>query len=145
MLNENEIKEMNLVLQDVADTSDFYKWQDIRRTAGLSMDHASWEKARDLALWRQKAHAEAGKRNRTAELEAERLAEKAKFDASVESELAADKKRLQNEWLVNNPTQTPADFDKKAWHLLKENLIAARADVQMQIEMRSARASMDYF
>jgi hypothetical protein len=145
MLNENEIKEMNQVMQDVNDTLEFHKWQDIRRTAGLSMDFESWEKARDLALWRQAAHAEAGKRNRTAEIEAERLTAQAKMDAEIELELASDKRRLRNEWLVNNPTQTPSDFERKAWHLLKENLIAERADAQMEVEMRAAKASMDYF
>ncbi|MEJ7862143.1 MAG: hypothetical protein WKF90_10985 [Pyrinomonadaceae bacterium] len=145
MLNENEIKEMNQVLQAVADTSEFHKWQDLRRTAGLSMDHESWEQARDSALWRQKAHAESGKRQRTANLEAERLTAQAKMDAEIELELASDKKRLQNQWLADNPNKTEADFNRQAWHLLKENLIAERADVQMEVEMRAVRASMDYF
>jgi hypothetical protein len=145
MLNDEEIAEMNGVLQDVADTSDFYKWQASRFVDKLPMDHESWEKARDSALWRQKAHAAAGKRNRTADLEAERLAEKAKSDASVELELAADKRRLQNQWLADHPGKTEAAFNREAWHLLKENLIAERADAQMQIEMQEARASMDYF
>ncbi|MEJ7862360.1 MAG: hypothetical protein WKF90_12085 [Pyrinomonadaceae bacterium] len=145
MLNDKEIAEMNEVLQAVNETSEFYKWQDLRRTAGLSMDHESWEQARDSALWRQKAHAESGKRQRTADLEAERLAEKAKADASVELELAADKKRLQNQWLVDHPGKTEADFNKEAWHLLKENLIAERDAAQMEVEMEAARASTVYF
>jgi hypothetical protein len=41
MLNENEIAEMNEVLQAVNETSEFHKWQDLRRTAGLSMGFAS--------------------------------------------------------------------------------------------------------
>ena len=145
MLNDKEIAEMNEILQAVNDTEEFYKWQDIRRTAGLSMDFASWEKARDLALWRQKAHAEEGRRKYLAELEAERAKKQAKSDASIELELAADKKRLQNQWLVDHPGKTESDFNKEAWHLLKANLIAERADAQMELEMLAQRASMDYF
>jgi hypothetical protein len=33
MLNDKEIAEMNEVLQAVNETSEFYKWQDIRRTS----------------------------------------------------------------------------------------------------------------
>ncbi len=145
MLNDEEIAEMNQVMQDVNDTLEFHKWQDIRRTAGLSMDFESWQKARDLALWRQQAHAEAGKRKRTADLEAERLTAQAKADAEIELELASDKKRLQNQWLADHPNKTEAAFNREAWHLLKENLIAERAEAQMQIEMLNARASMVYF
>jgi hypothetical protein len=145
MLNDKEIAELDKIWRDVNETSDFYKWQDIRRTAGLSMDFASWTDARDSALARQKADVEAGKRKRTAELEAERLAEQAKLDASIELELAADKRRLQNQCLADHPGKTEADFNGQAWHLLRSNLLAERADAQMEAEMRNARASMDYF
>ncbi len=145
MLNDKEIAEMNEVLQAVNETSEFYKWQDLRASAGLSMDHASWENARDSALARQKAHAAEGKYKHRLELVAERFAEQAKYDAEIELELAADKRRLQNQWLVDHPGKTEADFNKEAWHLLKSNLIAERADAQMEAEMRNARASMDYF
>jgi hypothetical protein len=145
MLNEKELAEMNGIWQAVADTEDFYKWQNSRRADGLSMDFASWEKARDLALRRQKTHAEEGKRKHHAERESERLAKQAEADASTELELAADKRRLQNQWLADNPGKSESDFNKEAWHLLKSNLIAERADAQMEAELQRARASMDYF
>jgi hypothetical protein len=144
MLNEKETNELNKIWRDVNETSDFPKWQNSRRTAGLSMDFASWEKARDAALARQKAHADEGQRKHHAELERMRLADQAKADAEIELELAADKRRLQNQWLVDHPGKTEADFNQQAWHLLKSNLIAERDAAQMEVEMRNARMSMDF-
>jgi hypothetical protein len=51
----------------------------------------------------------------------------------------------QNQWLVDHPGKTEADFNQQAWHLLKSNLIAGRDAAQMEAEMRNARASMVYF
>jgi len=59
-------------------------------------------------------------------------------------QLADEKRRLQNEWLANNPNQTAADFEKKAWHLLKENLIEQRRNDALSAEIQSAQASGRY-
>jgi hypothetical protein len=118
--------------------------------AGLTPDSRAFYGLRELrkgaclALWRQKAHAEAGKRKRTAEREAERLTAQAKLDAEVELSLAPEKKRLQNQWLVNNLTRTPSDFEKKVWHLLKENLFEQRKNEAFEAELQSQRASGRY-
>ncbi len=90
MLNDTEIAELDKIWRDVADTEDFYKWQNSRRSAGLSMDHKSWQQARDSALARRKADAEAGKRKRTADLERMRLAGQAKADAEIELSFSAE-------------------------------------------------------
>ncbi len=74
-----------------------------------------------------------------------RLAGQAKADAEIELSFSAEKKRLQNQWLVDHLGKTEPDFNKEAWHLLKSNLIAERDAAQMEAEMRKARASMDYF
>jgi hypothetical protein len=145
MLNDKEIAELNQIWRDVADTEDFSKWEKSRYMDNLPIDFESWTQARDSALARQKAHAEATKSKLRAELEAERLEAASKSDAKIELELAADKKRLQNQWLVDHPGKTEADFNGQAWHLLKENLIAERDAAQMEAEMQAARASAVYF
>ncbi len=62
-MNEKEIAEINSIWQAVNDTSDFHRWQNSRRSAGLSMDYESWQEVRDSVLAWQKAHADEGDRN----------------------------------------------------------------------------------
>jgi hypothetical protein len=63
-----------------------------------------------------------------------------KIDAGLEPQ----KQFLNREWLANNPTETPAGFEKKAWHLLKENLIAQRNAEVLNANLKAARASERY-
>jgi hypothetical protein len=125
--------------------SDFATWQYKRKQKNLLATHDEWVSHKQYNESESRRLNDEAKQRRRARVEAELRADKAQTQQTVELELAADKKRLQNQWLVNNPTQTPADFEKKAWHLLKENLVAERSDAQMEAEMRSARAEMDYF
>ncbi len=120
---------------------DYTKWSFERRRAGLPTNHDLWQNARDQTLARMKAdNAESRQRylSKLADEKAERQRER---DAEIDLELAPTKKRLQNQWLVDNPTQTVADFDKKAWHLLKENLIEQRNADSLNAEVQRQAAS----
>jgi hypothetical protein len=79
-----------------------------------------------------------------ASLQAEREAERTRYKRENEASLAEDKKRLKNEWLANNPNLTAADFERKAWHLLKANLIRERENAQIEAELAAARSAMDF-
>jgi hypothetical protein len=123
---------------------DYHVWFEHRRQAGLATNHETWKNEREAALARQKADNAAMRREYLARLEAQRADEQARYGREIEAELAEDKTRLRNEWLANNPTLTAADFERKAWHLLKSNLIAERENAQMQAELAAARTAMDF-
>ncbi len=124
-------------------TLDYTKWSYQQRQLKLSDDHKLWQTERDRTLSRQRSENADAKRRYLEKLEADRKAKQSETDAQTELELASEKRRLQNEWLANNPTQTPADFEKKAWHLLKENLIeqhnAASLEAEKQRQMETGR------
>jgi hypothetical protein len=131
-MTETELKQSIAQAEQDAVTLDYSKWSFQQRQAKLPTDHDLWQQERDRVRRRQQAdNAEARKRI-LANLDTKKQAEQAQTDAEMESLLAPEKKRLQNEWLANNPTQTAADFEKKAWHLLKENLIEQRSADAME-------------
>ena len=45
------------------------------------------------------------------------------------------------EWLANHPGETVQDFEKKAWHHLRENLVAERSRKAMETELEAAWAT----
>ncbi len=99
---------------------------------------------RDRTLARQRSDNDEARARYNTKLEAERASKKADADAQTEAALAPEKRRLQNEWLANNPVQTAADFEKKAWHLLKENLIEQRKYEAINAEIQSQSATGRY-
>jgi hypothetical protein len=124
-------------------TLDYAKWNFQRIQAKLPASHDLWQQERDAVLDRQRRdNAEARARYLT-KLDEKRAAKQSEYDAQINAELEPEKKRLQNEWLANNPTQTAADFEKKAWHLLKENLVeqhnAASLEATKQQLLQSGR------
>ncbi len=127
-------------------TLDFSKWSQQRTRAKLSNSHGLWVQQRDDVLARQRSDNAEARRKYLAKLDDDRKAKQAETDAQIELSLAPEKKRLQNEWLANNPTQTSADFEKKAWHLLKENLIeqqkAASLEAEIQRQTSTGRYSL---
>ncbi len=117
---------------------DFTKWSFEQRRANLPNDHSLWQQVRDRTLARQQSDNAEARRKYLAKLDDEKKAKQAERDAQTDLGLAPEKRRLQNEWLANNPTQTAADFEKKAWHLLKENLIEQRKTEAINAEIQSA-------
>lgn len=61
--------------------------------------------------------------NYLAGLEAAKAEKQAERDAEIDRELQPEKQRLMRQWLANNPSFTESDFEKKAWHLLRQNLV----------------------
>jgi hypothetical protein len=116
-------EQMKWQTQQDAITLDFSKWSQQRTRAGLSNNHGLWQDQRDDVLARQQASNAELRRKRLAGLEAAKAEKQSERDAEIDRELEPQKIRLRNEWLANNPTLTAADFESKAWHLLKTNLI----------------------
>jgi hypothetical protein len=144
MTEQEKIKQQMAQIQQDDTNLDYGKWSFERRRAGLPTNHELWTDARDQTLARQKAENAETRRNYLAKLDDEKKARQAETDAQTDLELAPEKRRLQNEWLVNNPTQTAADFEKKAWHLLKENLIEQRNADSLNAEIQRQKASGIY-
>ncbi len=124
---------------------DYTKWSFQQRRANLPYSHQEWEQVRERTLARQQSENVETRRKYLDGLEQQRKAKQAEMDAAIELELAPEKRRLQNEWLANNPTQTVADFEKKAWHLLKENLIEQRNADSFNAEIQRQKASGLYY
>ncbi len=120
MTNEEKIKWQT---QQDAITLDFSAWSQQRTRAGLSNNHGLWQDQRDDVLARQQSENAELRRKRLAGLEAAKAEKQSERDAVIDRELEPQKIRLRNEWLANNPNLTPTDFESKAWHLLKANLI----------------------
>lgn len=125
-------------------TLDYSKWSFRQRQAKLSDNHDLWQQERDRTLVRQQSENAELRRKYLDGLEQQRKAKQAETDAAIELDLAPEKRRLQNEWLANNPNETVADFEKKAWHLLKENLIEQRKTEAMNAEIQSQLSSGRY-
>jgi hypothetical protein len=142
-MTDEQIKQQIAQSEQDAITLDYTKWSYARRQSKLSTDHNLWQNERDETLARQRSRNDEARAGHHAKLQNERKAKQSETDAQTELELASEKRRLQNEWLANNPTQTPADFEKKAWHLLKENLIeqhnAASLEAEKQRQMETGR------
>ena len=126
-MTDEQIKQQIAQSEQDNITLDYSKWAAQRRQAKLSDDHNLWQIERDQTLARQSSDNAEARRKYLDGLEIARNAKKAEADAQTEAELQPEKRRRQNEWLANNPTQTPADFEKKAWHLLKENLLEKKS------------------
>jgi hypothetical protein len=145
-MTDEQIKQQIAQSEQDAITLDYSKWSAQRIQAKLPNDHNQWQIERDRTLARQRSDNNEARARHLNKLEAERKAKQADADAQTEAELQPEKRRLQNEWLANNPTQTAADFEKKAWHLLKENLIeqhnAASLEAEKQRQTETGRYSL---
>jgi hypothetical protein len=143
-MTEQDIKQQIAQSEQDIITLDFSKWSAQRIQAKLPNDHNLWQIERDRTLARQQSDNAEARRKYLAKLDDEKKARQAETDAQTEAELQPEKRRLQNEWLANNPTQTAADFEKKAWHLLKENLIEQRNSESFEAERQKQLASGIY-
>jgi hypothetical protein len=143
-MKDQELKQQIAQAEQDATTLDFTRWSAQRIHAKLPNDHDLWQQERDAVLSRQKSDNEAARQRHLAKLDDDRKAKQAENDAQIELSLAPEKRRLQNEWLANNPNETAADFEKKAWHLLRENLIEQRSADIMNATIQSQAASGIY-
>jgi hypothetical protein len=141
MTEQEKIKQQMAQAEQDALNLDYGKWSFEQRRANLPNDHSLWQQVRDRTIQRQQAENSELRRKYLAGLEAAKADRQRERDAEIDLELAPTKKRLQNEWLANNPTQTVTDFEKKAWHLLKENLLEQHnADsLDAEVERQKAR------
>jgi hypothetical protein len=143
-MTDEQIKQQIAQSEQDAITLDYTKWSAQRIQAKLPNDHSLWQFERDRTLARQKWDNAAARRKHLEGLEIARNAKQAEADAQIELELQPEKRRLQNEWLANNPTQTAADFEKKAWIHLRQNLIEQRTKEAFEAELQAQRASGRY-
>jgi preprotein translocase subunit SecD len=139
-MTEQEKQQIAQAEQDII-TLDFTKWSFQQRQANRPTNHELWQQERDRTLAKQQSENSELRRKYLAGLDEEKAERQRERDAEIDLELAPTKKRLQNEWLANNPTQTAADFEKKAWHLLKENLIEQRNADSLSAEIQRQKAS----
>lgn len=135
-MTEEQIKQSIAQGEQDAITLDYSKWSFQQRQMKRSDDHGLWQQERDRVLSRQQSDNAAARQRYLDKLESDRKAKQAETDDRIELSLAPEKRRLQNEWLANNPGQTAADFETKAWHLLKENLIEQRTSELMKAELQ---------
>jgi hypothetical protein len=139
-MTEQEKQQIAQAEQDII-TLDYSKWSFQQRQANRPTDHNIWQIERDQTLQRQQSENSELRRKRLAKLDEEKAERQRERDAETDLALAPTKKRLQNQWLVDNPTQTAADFEKKAWHLLKENLLEQRNADSFDAEVQRQAAS----
>jgi hypothetical protein len=118
-----ELEKMQWQSEQDQITLDYSKWSQQRLGAKLSNDHNLWKEQRDDVLARQQASNAETRRKYLAGLEAAKAEKQSERDAEIDRQLEPQKIRLRNEWLANNPNLTEDDFESKAWHLLKANLI----------------------
>ncbi len=141
MTNEEKIKWQTA--QDQI-TLDYSKWSQQRTRAGLSNSHEMWQQERDDVLARQQNQNAELRRKYLDGLKDAKAEKQREYDAEIDRELEPQKQRLKREWLANNPTQTPNDFEKKAWIHLRQNLIEQRNNQSLEAELQSQRASGRY-
>jgi hypothetical protein len=143
-MTEKELQQqIDRAMQD-AITLDFSKWSAQRIQAKLSTDHNQWQIERDRTLARQQNDNAEVRARHLNKLQTDREAKRADADAQTEIQLQPQKQTLMREWLASNPTQTAADFDKKAWHLLKENLIEQRKTDALDADIKANLATGRY-
>lgn len=73
-----------------------------------------------------------------------RREELARQAAATEAELAPEKTRLQRRWLVDHPDHTAADFESRAWPLLRQNLVEGGAATSFEEALAASLASGRY-
>ncbi len=144
MTDEQKLKQQIAQSEQDQITLDYPKWSQQQTRAKLSNNHDLWKQERDAVLARWKSHNDETRAKYFTKLAAEKAAKQAERDAEIDRELEPQKQILKRDWLANNPNFTASDFEKKAWHLLKENLIEQRKNEAFQAELQSQRASGRY-
>jgi hypothetical protein len=95
---------------------------------------------RDETLARQQIENDELRRNRLARLASAKDEKRREHEREIDVELEPAKQRLKRDWLANNPAFTESDFEKKAWVLLRQNLIEERNTASLSAEMQAQMA-----
>ncbi len=123
---------------------DFDRWSHQQRQLKLDASHDRWRQEKEAVLSRWQSENDATRREYLAGLEAAKAEKQSQHDREIDAELEPAKQTLMRGWLANNPDQTPADFEKKAWQHLRANLIEQRKADAFDAELRAAKASGRY-
>jgi len=142
-MTEKETQQYHQAQQD-AITLDYSKWSDQQRRAKLSTDHDLWQQQRDAVLRRQQSDNAEARRKYLDGLAEQRKAKQDEADAELELSLTLEKQQLRNAWLADHPNDTAADFEKKAWHHLKANLIEQRKAAAMEANTEQLKQTGRY-
>lgn len=87
-------------------------------------EREAWEEQQqEEQAERVRANTEARERY-LAGLAAKKAEERRRHDAETEAALAPARERARRDWLLAHPGQDAAAFDKVAWPLVRENLLA---------------------
>jgi hypothetical protein len=99
--------------------------------AGYSDDFTRQREAEQAAAERQRqadaAENQAARDAYLGRVAAERETQRAAAEALVDADLAAERTRLERQWLADHPDRTAADFRTHAWPQLRANLVEQRA------------------
>jgi hypothetical protein len=79
-----------------------------------------------------------------AKVKPEQDTKRAEDEATLEAELAPERERLQREWLAAHPGKAVADFLRHAWPGLRQNIIEARRQAELDAIQRQFHASGMY-
>ena len=93
---------------------------------GLPDGPAKEEERRRLEA--QRAENRRAREAHRASLEAQQTAERQRHEEALDAELEPTKQRMKREWLANHPAATEADFERRAWPLLRQNLLEDRRE-----------------
>jgi len=95
---------------------------------------------RDETLARQQIENDELRRNRLARLASAKDEKRREHEREIDAELEPQKQRLKRDWLANNPAFTEFDFERKAWILLRQNLVEERNAASLSSEIQSQMA-----
>jgi hypothetical protein len=95
---------------------------------------------RDDTVIQQRIENDELRRKYLAGLEAAKDEKRREHEREIDAELEPAKQRLKRAWLANNPAFTEFDFEKKAWILLRQNLLEERNAASLNAEIQAQMA-----
>ena len=90
------------------------------------------------------AENDAAREARIAKQRAEEAEREAQHQAEIDARLEPVKQRERRRWLYDHPDRTETDFEKKAWPLLRQNLIEEDEEQAKRELMDRLRRSSRY-
>ena len=64
-------------------------------------------------------------------------------DAAIDREIEPQKQMLKRQWLADHPGKSESDFERSAWPLLRENLVAERDENIRQATLAATRRDLE--
>lgn len=106
------------------------------RTAAALAQQKLEREAREAEQERERAENkrlnDAARDEYRAGLAAQREAKARAYEAQVDAELTPERARLERQWRADHPDQDARDFSRKAWPALRQNLLEACDQAQME-------------